>query len=224
MPLVGARSIGPTIQRAPTSARSADAGADQVQNSSSADGTAVRVHRGGEASQLAESFDARAFTHEGEIYLPQSHGPMSGAKARSLLAHEMTHVTQQRRLGSSLPSEDSPHGQQLEAQAVAAESRTRLPLAVSGDKGNAEIQPDEPPSSGDLGSSPISTPSASSAHSGSAGTQRAAAADASFTDPDDQFRDQLDHNEQYLFDRFERRLRRLLLDERERGGTLIDAL
>ena len=107
------------------------------------DGGAVRVHRGSEASQLAESFDARAFTHEGQIYLPQSHGPLSGTKARSLLAHEITHVTQQRRLGSGLPSEDSPHGQQLEAQAVAAESGTRLPLAVSGDKGKVEIQPDE---------------------------------------------------------------------------------
>ncbi len=221
MPLIGARSIGPVIQRAPLAATTAVA---QSESGQGVDGGAVRVHRGSEASQLAESFDARAFTHEGQIYLPQSHGPLSGTKARSLLAHEITHVTQQRRLGSGLPSEDSPHGQQLEAQAVAAESGTRLPLAVSGDKGKVEIQPDESSSSDGSGPGLISASSGSPAHSGSAGTQRAAAANATFSNPDDQFRDQLDHNEQYLFDRFERRLRRLLLDERERGGTLIDAL
>jgi hypothetical protein len=34
----------------------------------------------------------------------------------------------------------------------------------------------------------------------------------------------LDSNEEYLFGRLERRLRRQLISERERGGTLIDAL
>jgi hypothetical protein len=58
-----------------------------------------------------------------------------------------------------------------------------------------------------------------------AGTQRAPSAnDAKFTDPDDAFRDRLDSNEDYLYNKFERRLRHALLHERERGGTLIDAL
>ena len=44
------------------------------------------------------------------------------------------------------------------------------------------------------------------------------------TNPDDEFKFQLDSNEEYMFEKFERRLRRLLISERERGGTLIDAL
>jgi hypothetical protein len=96
-------------------------------------------------------------------------------------------------LGSSVPAEDSSHGQQLEAQAVAAERAGQLPLASP---------PDRSPQS--------------------ALTQRAP--EAKFTDPDDAFRAKLDSNEEYLFGRFERRLRRQLIGERERGGSLIDAL
>ena len=47
---------------------------------------------------------------------------------------------------------------------------------------------------------------------------------ANVTNPDDEFKSQLDSNEEYMFEKFERRLRRLLISERERGGTLIDAL
>src|SRR5207249_3884295 len=83
--------------------------------------TPVRIHRGSEASQLAGALEARAFTHGGDVYLPQSHGPLGGSRAGSLLAHELTHVAQQRKLGSSLPTEDTPAGRSLEAQAVAAE-------------------------------------------------------------------------------------------------------
>jgi len=202
-PLIGARPIGPAIQRAPSAGAASQ----------------VRIRRGSEANELAGALDARAFTHAGEIYLPDSHGPLSGPKAQSLLAHEMTHVAQQRRLGSGVPAEDSAHGQQLEAQAVAAERAGQLPLASPPDR------TPEPPLPAKQSSLPASfelasgtTPAASSPPP----AQRAS--EAKFTDPDDAFRARLDSNEEYLFGRLERRLRRQLISERERGGTLIDAL
>jgi hypothetical protein len=180
----------------------------------------VRIHRGSEADERAGALDARAFTHGGEIYLPDKHGPMSGQKAQSLLAHEMTHVAQQRRLGSSLPDESTAHGQHLEAEAASAETH-EMPLAVPAAMAPAPV------------SAPTATPAQPmppgkfefSAPPRESSTQRAPSAnEAKFTDPDDEFRDKLRSNEDLLFASFERRLRYSLLHERERGGTLIDAL
>ena len=132
----------------------------------------------------------------------------------------MTHVAQQRRLGSSLPDENTPHGQRLEAEAAAAETH-EMPLAMAPTPAQAQVN------------APVTTPTQSVASAPldltapprESSTQRAPSAnDAKFTDPDDAFRDKLDSNEDYLFNKFERRLRHALLHERERGGTLIDAL
>jgi hypothetical protein len=53
------------------------------------------------------------------VFLPDWHGSTSGGEARAILTHELTHVAQQRRLGSSLPTEDSPDGAALETEALA---------------------------------------------------------------------------------------------------------
>lgn len=206
-PLVGARPIGSAIQRAPSAGAASQ----------------VRIRRGSEANELAGALDARAFTHAGEIYLPDSHGPLSGPKAQSLLAHEMTHVAQQRRLGANLPHEDTAQGQQLEAQATATESGGHLPLALSGAKEPAP-QSSESSNSVPISSSVEATDGAPDARDSTAPQRAPHATDAQFTNPDDRFRAQLDSNEAYMFEKFERRLRRLLISERERGGTLIDAL
>ena len=96
-----------------------------------ADLTNTRVHRGGEASEAATALQARAFTQGDDVYLPASHGPLNSGPARSLLAHELTHVAQQRRLGSALPPEASTGGQHLEAEARGMESTSfsEMPLA-----------------------------------------------------------------------------------------------
>jgi hypothetical protein len=91
----------------------------------------VRVHRGEGVAEASASLQARAFTHEGEIYLPASQGPLGSPATRSLLYHELTHVAQQRLLGPSLPAEDGSRGRELEAQAVAAETDGRPPLVLA---------------------------------------------------------------------------------------------
>lgn len=139
-PLVSASPLRPRVQRAPlATGRKAPDESDSATGVVAGSGEAsapsiagsVTVHRGPAASEMATTLDARAFSHDGQVYLPASHGPLSSGPAKSLLAHELTHVTQQRRLGSNLPLEHSSQGQRLEAEAVAAERGQSLPLAPS---------------------------------------------------------------------------------------------
>ena len=169
---------------------------------------------------MAQGLEARAFTHGGDIYLPDGVGPLGSQKAQSLLAHEMTHVRQQRQFGPSLPDELTPHGQHLEAEAAAAETH-EMPLAAASSSPGPKSNGSHTESGGSSSASSFS----SNTPSIRAQPQRAPSAnDAKFTDPDDEFRDKLRSNEDELFATFERRLRHALLHERERGGTLIDAL
>ncbi|HEX4705443.1 MAG TPA: DUF4157 domain-containing protein [Pseudonocardiaceae bacterium] len=75
------------------------------------DVSGTQVHRG---TEVATRADAHAYTAAGEVYLP-------GPPTRAALAHELTHVAQQRILGADLPAEWAPAGQALESEAVATE-------------------------------------------------------------------------------------------------------
>lgn len=81
----------------------------------------VAVHRSPETAQVARALRAQAFTVGGEVHLPAEHGPLSDPRVRALLAHELVHVAQQRRLGAALPPEDSAYGRLLEEEALAFE-------------------------------------------------------------------------------------------------------
>jgi hypothetical protein len=85
------------------------------------DVSGTRVHRGAEATTRADSMEARAFTAGGTVFLPDTAGPVTTVETRATLAHELTHVAQQRVLGTALPAEWTPAGQALESEAVLAE-------------------------------------------------------------------------------------------------------
>jgi hypothetical protein len=190
----------------------------------------VRVHRGPAATSDAATLDARSFTRGGEIFLPASHGPLDGGTGRALLAHELTHVAQQSRLGSSLPLEHTPHGQSLEAEAVAAERSGGLPLAppsrastdsgtaATGSTNQAQRAPDAAPTDGD-GVTTVTLPG---------GTQRAPIQRAPQSSGAGQ-QGGRGHSEQeleelagQLYARIGRRLRREILVDRERSGVALD--
>jgi len=59
----------------------------------------VRVHSGPKASELSSSIQARAFTHGSDIYFGRGQYRPENPDGQRLLAHELTHVAQQR--GSS---------------------------------------------------------------------------------------------------------------------------
>ena len=55
------------------------------------------------------------------MFLPAEEGPLSSQRARGVLAHELTHVAQQRRLGGVLPSPHTPEARRLELGAQVTE-------------------------------------------------------------------------------------------------------
>lgn len=95
--------------------------ASAIRGSHGVDVSDVLVHRGPEVSEEARSLGARAFTRDAEVFLPEEAGSLDAPQARGLLAHELVHVVQQRRLGTSLPSSSTSAGVALEAEAVAVE-------------------------------------------------------------------------------------------------------
>jgi hypothetical protein len=89
------------------------------------DGT-VRIDRSEAGAAAAADLHANAFTTGNTIVLPSGHGPLDEGRGRSLLAHELVHVGQQRRLGSALPHESSPAGRALEQEARSAEQLAQV--------------------------------------------------------------------------------------------------
>jgi|GEM_PF-6639774 len=98
----------------------------------------VPVVRGEAASRLAKAVHAKALTVSGEVFLPRERGSLDSPENRGLVAHELTHVLQQRRLGTDVPMEHTPAGRALEAQAAATER------IVRGDPGSTAAPADEP--------------------------------------------------------------------------------
>ena len=195
------------------------------------------MHRGDAVGDLAENLQAKAFTHQGEIYLPPSAGPMGSPTARSLIAHELTHVAQQRAFGSHLPQEHTAHGQNLERQAASAEHQGDLPLALphpgqaasaaAPEKSEDIATAQRKPSGGSSGSSfettTISFPSGvqrakadGDRPAPSVGVAREAPAEAKKSDSE------LEELASQLYARISRRLRRELLVDRERAGVMVD--
>lgn len=83
------------------------------------------VHRGPDVTEEARQLGARAFARDGEVFVPIEAGPLDEAPAKSFLAHELTHLAQQRRRTTPLPAEGSVEGLVLEAEAQRAERFVR---------------------------------------------------------------------------------------------------
>jgi hypothetical protein len=99
--------------------------AEAVRRAHGADVSDVPVHRGPEVDEEARALGARAFTRDGEVYLPADQGPLDQPVARGLLAHELTHAAQQRAFGPALPAEHTAAGEALEAAAADTERWAR---------------------------------------------------------------------------------------------------
>ena len=92
----------------------------------------VKVHRGPETGAAARAIQAKAFTTGGAVYMPDEIGSTALGEGRKILAHELTHVVQQRALGGSLPGEDSAEGARLESEARVVGGQDPVPTrAVS---------------------------------------------------------------------------------------------
>ena len=81
----------------------------------------VRVHTDALADSLARSVQARAFTTGADIFFGAGEYRPASAEGRELLAHELTHVVQQRGLPTSgeMVVTDPGDAQEAEAERVA---------------------------------------------------------------------------------------------------------
>jgi len=80
----------------------------------------VRVHHDALASTLAQSVRARAFTTGADIFFASGEYRPGGAAGRELLAHELTHVVQQRGAPITGEMRVSDPGDALEREAERA--------------------------------------------------------------------------------------------------------
>jgi hypothetical protein len=84
-------------------------------------------------------------TRGGEVFIPASEGRLDSGPGSGLLAHELTHVIQQRRLGRSVPLEHSHAGRRLEADAAMTERHVRGDLGAPAPQPTAVEQPAQAP-------------------------------------------------------------------------------
>jgi hypothetical protein len=66
-----------------------------------ADFGGVRLHTGGESSQLNRDLSAQAFTHGSDVYFGEGKYAPGSGDGKRLLAHELTHVVQQQSVACS---------------------------------------------------------------------------------------------------------------------------
>ena len=81
----------------------------------------VPVDRSVMGADRARHMQARGFTSHGGVVIPPEAGSLDVGRGQALLAHELTHVAQQARLGRALPPEHSQAGEALELEALSAE-------------------------------------------------------------------------------------------------------
>ena len=80
----------------------------------------VKVHTDPAANQLASSVSARAFTTGNDVYFAKDEYKPGTSDGQELIAHELTHVVQQRGASTSGPLTVSQPGDALENEAEAA--------------------------------------------------------------------------------------------------------
>jgi hypothetical protein len=101
----------------------------------------VRVHHDSQSDMLARRLTAHAFTTGSDIFLRGDASPSDG----HLIAHELTHVVQQRSMGGggamSVGAAGDPHEHQADATADAVLSNSAAPAAAPG--AQREAAPDE---------------------------------------------------------------------------------
>lgn len=80
----------------------------------------VRIHKDGEAGELARSVSANAFTTGADVYFGHEQFKPDSTEGKELIAHELAHVVQQRGAPTTGPMRVSQPGEPLERQAEQA--------------------------------------------------------------------------------------------------------
>ncbi len=94
---------------------------DAVRHATGVDVGDTEIDRSPMVSDRAAGLGAIAFTERGSVHLPEELGPLDEPRVRSIAAHELVHVAQQRTRAGEVPAENSVEGRQLERQARAVQ-------------------------------------------------------------------------------------------------------
>ena len=104
--------------------------AEVVRAATGVDVADTPIDRSPHVSARAARIGAIAYTEQGVVHLPADHGPLDAPTSRAVVAHELTHVAQQRRRPGPLPAEGTAEGRALEAEAQATQHTAARGAAV----------------------------------------------------------------------------------------------
>ncbi|MGH8531169.1 MAG: DUF4157 domain-containing protein [Gammaproteobacteria bacterium] len=118
---------------------------EQMEQAFGEDFENVRLHDDAAAQQKAAELDAEAFTHGEDIYLGAGSLSVETAERKSLLAHELAHVVQQRQAGGVTKPIVSHSGDRFEPAADASARQVtqggQAQIAASGTPPAVQRQP-----------------------------------------------------------------------------------
>jgi hypothetical protein len=216
-PLVGQRELLDTSAAHPATPAGV---VSAIEDAVGGDLGSVAVVRDDAAAREAAAIGAKAFTRDATVYLPPGLGPVTAEPARSVLAHELVHVTQQRRLGGSVPPEISPRGRRLEHEAASVAARVAsLPTETYVHAPNAPAAPVPTPHAA---TPPRATPALAASPGAPAphGVQRAPVDEPPAAKPPEKELD-LDDLARRLYPRLRPYLRKELSLDRERAALVL---
>ena len=107
----------------------------EMENSFGADFSNVRIHNDSSAVQMSKDLNAQAFTHGSDIYFNSGKYDTNSKSGKHLLAHELTHVVQQRPVDKirKYPMDGAPAGD--------PKKDPNVKKALGGDGGTAAAAP-----------------------------------------------------------------------------------
>lgn len=115
-PCRAAAALG-SIQRAPAGRALDPASQSSMQSKFGQDFSGVRVHTDQQAASMAENMNARAFTTGRDVFFARGQYEPGSTEGKGLLAHELTHVVQQRS-GRAPPARIDTPGDPFEQEAA----------------------------------------------------------------------------------------------------------
>jgi hypothetical protein len=138
-------AVGPAIQRSGGGSPLSPATRSMMESRFGEDFGDVRIHDDGGANEAAGEINAQAFTTGSDIYLGRGRSPTESPESQKLIAHELTHVVQQRQgaVGgaSSKPVIDAPGDSfEREADAAATSVMAGNPVRVGSGCGSPSVQ------------------------------------------------------------------------------------
>ncbi|MFT5821030.1 MAG: hypothetical protein ACI8ZM_002279 [Crocinitomix sp.] len=81
-----------------------------------ADFSDVKIHNGSDAANMSDSINAKAFTHQNNVYFNQGQYQPNSNEGKTLLAHELTHTIQQGAVGQNIQRANASYEEKVQTK------------------------------------------------------------------------------------------------------------